>query len=196
MTDPLDEIVAGYDADLPSGYRVRLERDDSDLRLMARHGDDDWRLMAAVGEDFNSGLIEWMLRTCQGELIEHDLGEAWPRCPLHGGHPLRPMVDGWHCPQEHLTSAEPTVWAYGTIAEVPVPPDPPRADGEVRWYLDDLGWGVIAHHEGDLFVLFMSIEGTGPGYRELREGQRVEFTLSDGRQAMFRRAEHVRPLAD
>ena len=64
-------------------------------------------------------------------------------------------------------------WVYGSLSDWAIAPEPRRADGEVRWFLDDLGWGLIAHHEGDLFVLFSAIDGTG--FRSLREGQRVIF---------------------
>jgi CspA family cold shock protein len=106
--------------------------------------------------------------------------------------PLHPKADGWHCPATDTTST--SRWEYGTLAGLQIPPELDRPDGVVRWYLDDLGWGVIADREGDLFVLFMAIEGQG--YRSLREGQVVEYVVAQGQQGRFRRAEHVKPVHD
>lgn len=59
----------------------------------------------------------------------------------------------------------------------------------MRWWLDDLAWGVVADHEGDVFVHFSMIEGTG--YRSLPEGERVGIEVGTARHGMFRRAERV-----
>jgi len=118
--------------------------------------------------------LSWMLKTAQGEFIEHVLGVAWPRCPLHGSHPLDPELDAWHCPLEPDRDG----WRYGTLAEHPPAPEPSRADGEVRWYLAEQGWGVTASKHGDLFVHHSMIDM--PGYRVLSEGQRVDYKLRPG----------------
>lgn len=49
--------------------------------------------------------------------------------------------------------------------------------GMVRWFDADEGWGVLEAPEvpGGCFVHFSSIEM--PGYRQLRAGQRVRFTI-------------------
>ena len=195
MNTAIARILDGFNADLPSGYEAAwVPEEEFDWTRLSVRCPDGWLLPGpAIGADTPS--IEdfaGMLRNMQGELIEHVLGEAWPKCPDHGGHPLDPRADGWFCPTEDPGIPGVRPWPYGTLAAIPVPPDPPRADGKVRWYLEDLGWGVIAHHEGDLFVLFAMIEGTG--YRMLHEGQQVEFTVSSGRQGKFRRAEHVRTV--
>ena len=54
---------------------------------------------------------------------------------------------------------------------------PPAAAGVVQWFDADQGWGVIDAPEvpGGCFVHFSSIEM--PGYRQLRAGRRVRFTL-------------------
>jgi cold shock protein len=51
-------------------------------------------------------------------------------------------------------------------------------DGVVRWFNADEGWGVIDSPEvpGGCFVHFSNIQA--PGYRELRDGQRVRFTFT------------------
>ncbi|HEY5025961.1 MAG TPA: cold shock domain-containing protein [Acidimicrobiales bacterium] len=72
-------------------------------------------------------------------------------------------------------------------------PEPDRADGEVRWFLADLGWGVIAHCDGDLWVHFSQIDGVG--YRSLDDGEPVTFDVASPRQAKFRRADNVRRIS-
>ena len=195
MDECIDETLAGFNGDPPMGYEVRRE-DDEDLGIVIAvwFGRTEWwREGHAVQGDLDRQLLGHKLRTIQGELIEHGLGYVWPRCPRHGSHPLRAEGDGWHCPTVAPTgSSAPGTerWEYGTLANLPVPPEPRREDGEVRWYLDDLGWGVIAHHEGDLFVHFSAI--AGDGYRMLKEGERVTFVVDPGHQGRFRRASHVR----
>lgn len=56
------------------------------------------------------------------------------------------------------------------------------AEGVVRWFSNEKGFGFIAPDEGgdDLFVHFSAIEGTG--YRSLEENQRVSFTVTEGRK--------------
>jgi cold shock protein len=51
--------------------------------------------------------------------------------------------------------------------------------GTVKWFNAGKGFGFIARDNGnDVFVHFTAIVETG-GYRELQEGQRVEFTIED-----------------
>jgi cold shock protein len=54
------------------------------------------------------------------------------------------------------------------------------ATGTVKWFNATKGYGFIApDDEGeDVFVHFSAIEGTG--YRELTEGQRVQFDTEQG----------------
>ncbi len=58
----------------------------------------------------------------------------------------------------------------------------PMADGEVKWFSDEKGYGFIEREGGgdDVFVHHSEIEGSG--YVSLREGQSVEFTLEEGDQ--------------
>lgn len=197
MNDWIMDIIVAVNDDLPLGWAIGCQDDENGgLAFSARSvaGDEVGGPAMPAGYDLDIGTLGTFLREIQGELIEHAFGYAWPRCPVHGSHPLRPGGDGWRCPGEGSSRAgdlEPSRahWDFGRISGIPVPAEPRRADGEVRWYLDDLGWGVIAHHDGDLFVHFSSIAGNG--YRSLDEGRRVTFEVVPGRQGTFRRADHV-----
>jgi len=51
------------------------------------------------------------------------------------------------------------------------------AQGTVKWFNGDKGYGFIAVEGGpDVFVHFSTI--TGGGYRSLDEGQKVEFDIT------------------
>ena len=51
--------------------------------------------------------------------------------------------------------------------------------GTVKWFNAGKGFGFIARDNGnDVFVHFTAIVDNG-GYRELQEGQRVEFSIED-----------------
>lgn len=58
------------------------------------------------------------------------------------------------------------------------------AAGTVKWFNATKGFGFIAPDDGgaDVFVHFSAIEGNG--YRELIEGQRVEFDTTQGRKGL------------
>jgi cold shock protein len=54
-----------------------------------------------------------------------------------------------------------------------------RIIGTVKWFNGSKGYGFIEHEGGpDVFVHFSAIQGDG--YRNLEEGQRVEFTIEQG----------------
>ena len=63
--------------------------------------------------------------------------------------------------------------------------------GTVKWFNATKGFGFITPDEGgeDLFVHHTEIQMSG--YRELAEGQRVEFEITQGRKGM--QASAVRP---
>ena len=63
----------------------------------------------------------------------------------------------------------------------------------MSWFNPDKGFGFIAPEDGgdDVFVHFSAIADRG-GYRELTEGQRVEFTASRGDRGP--QADHVEPV--
>jgi CspA family cold shock protein len=64
--------------------------------------------------------------------------------------------------------------------------------GTVKWFNASKGYGFIAPDDGspDVFAHFSSIDGTG--YRELAEGQKVEFETEQGPKGP--QAKRVRPL--
>ncbi|MGN6089636.1 MAG: transcription antiterminator/RNA stability regulator CspE [Actinomycetes bacterium] len=66
------------------------------------------------------------------------------------------------------------------------------AQGTVKWFNDEKGYGFIAVDDGskDVFVHFSAI--TGDGYRSLQEAQRVEFDITQGPKGP--QAENVRAL--
>jgi CspA family cold shock protein len=54
-----------------------------------------------------------------------------------------------------------------------------RERGTVKWFNNSKGFGFIQRDKGeDVFVHFKAISGTG--YKSLEEGQRVEFTVTQG----------------
>ena len=67
------------------------------------------------------------------------------------------------------------------------------AQGTVKWFSGDRGYGFIAVEGGqDVFVHFSAI--TGGGGRGLAEGQRVEFDITQGQKGP--QAETSRSSAD
>ena len=65
------------------------------------------------------------------------------------------------------------------------------ANGTVKWFSNEKGYGFIARSDGDdVFVHYSAI--MGDGYRSLAEGQSVEFDIVDGPKG--KQAANVRPL--
>ena len=66
------------------------------------------------------------------------------------------------------------------------------AQGTVKWFNADKGYGFIAPDDGtaDVFVHYSAIETQG--YKTLEEAQRVEFEITQGPKGP--QAEKVRPL--
>jgi len=58
------------------------------------------------------------------------------------------------------------------------------AQGTVKWFNDEKGYGFISPDDGgeDLFVHYSSIEGDG--FRALDEGARVTFEKTQGKKGM------------
>ncbi|MFC2046188.1 cold-shock protein [Chloroflexota bacterium] len=58
-----------------------------------------------------------------------------------------------------------------------------RASGTVKWFNGAKGYGFIAREGGeDVFVHFSAIQGQG--FRNLDEGQSVEFNVEQGQKGL------------
>jgi len=68
----------------------------------------------------------------------------------------------------------------------------PVATGTVKWFNSEKGFGFVEQDGGgaDVFVHYSAIESSG--YKELQEGQKVEFDVTQGPKGP--QAEKVRPL--
>ncbi len=63
--------------------------------------------------------------------------------------------------------------------------------GTVKWFNDAKGFGFIEQESGpDVFAHFSAI--TGDGHKSLAEGQKVEFTLTEGQKGP--QAENIVPV--
>jgi cold shock protein len=57
------------------------------------------------------------------------------------------------------------------------------AEGTVKWFSNEKGYGFIAREGGDdVFVHHSAINAEG--YRSLTEGQRVEFEVVEGQKGL------------
>lgn len=66
-----------------------------------------------------------------------------------------------------------------------------RITGTVKWFNGNKGYGFISRDEGpDVFVHYSAI--AAEGYRNLTEGQMVEFTVENGPKGL--QAANVVPL--
>ena len=59
-----------------------------------------------------------------------------------------------------------------------------RITGTVKWFNGAKGYGFIAPDNGgeDVFVHYSAIQSTG--YRNLDEGDRVEFSVEEGKKGL------------
>ena len=66
------------------------------------------------------------------------------------------------------------------------------AQGTVKWFNAEKGYGFIAQEDGsaDLFVHYSEIQSSG--FRTLEEDQKVEFEVGEG--AKGPQAQNVQPL--
>ena len=63
--------------------------------------------------------------------------------------------------------------------------------GTVKWFNEAKGFGFIEQESGpDVFAHFSNI--TGSGFKTMAEGQKVEFTVTDGQKGP--QAENIVPL--
>lgn len=54
-----------------------------------------------------------------------------------------------------------------------------RCEGSIKWFSAPKGYGFIGLENGeDVFVHFSAIQMEG--YKRLKEGQKVEFSIEDG----------------
>jgi len=66
-----------------------------------------------------------------------------------------------------------------------------RIEGTVNWFNGSKGYGFISQEDGpDVFVHYTAINGEG--FRNLMEGQRVEFSVEEGPKGL--QAADVIPL--
>lgn len=66
------------------------------------------------------------------------------------------------------------------------------AEGTVKWFNADKGYGFISHEGGDdVFVHFSEIQGDG--FKSLDEGQAVAFEITTGQNGKMQ-ASNVRKL--
>ncbi|BCY18338.1 MAG: cold-shock protein [Chloroflexi bacterium] len=67
-----------------------------------------------------------------------------------------------------------------------------RLMGTVKWFNATKGYGFIGREDGeDVFVHFSAVEMEG--YRRLKEGQKVEFSVEQGPKGL--QAANVVPLS-
>lgn len=65
-----------------------------------------------------------------------------------------------------------------------------REKGKVKWFNNSKGYGFIERESGDdIFVHYSAIKAEG--YRSLKEGQPVEFSVTNGAKGL--QAEEVVP---
>ena len=63
--------------------------------------------------------------------------------------------------------------------------------GTVKWFNEAKGFGFIEQENGpDVFAHFRAI--VGDGFKTLAEGQKVEFTITEGQKGP--QAENIKPL--
>jgi CspA family cold shock protein len=82
--------------------------------------------------------------------------------------------------------------AMGALCIRTIRKAPAMAQGTVKWFNAEKGYGFITVDDGgaDVFVHFSAIQSSG--YKSLEENQRVEFEIGKGQKGP--QAESVRPL--
>ena len=82
--------------------------------------------------------------------------------------------------------------SYSGLKERKVGAKREMAQGTVKWFSGEKGYGFITPDDGeeDIFVHFSGIEGTG--FRTLKEGDRVSYEPTRGRRG--EQAEKVRKV--
>ena len=78
-----------------------------------------------------------------------------------------------------------------SITNVQIGKDMSTVTGTVKWFNDSKGFGFIEQESGpDVFAHFSAIQGDG--FKTLTEGQKVEFTVTQGQKGP--QAENIVPL--
>jgi CspA family cold shock protein len=86
----------------------------------------------------------------------------------------------------------PAIQVQAGTGSVRRPSNADREQGTVKWFNVSKGYGFVTRPTGeDIFVHFRSI--TGKGRQMLRDGQPVEYTVTDGEKGP--QAEDVEPLS-
>ena len=66
-----------------------------------------------------------------------------------------------------------------------------KQTGTVKWFNDSKGFGFIQRDDGpDVFAHYTNV--VGEGFRSLQEGQRVSFTIGEGKKGP--RAENIEAI--
>ena len=58
-----------------------------------------------------------------------------------------------------------------------------KITGTVKWFDESKGFGFIQQESGsDVFAHYSAISNDGDGFRTLKEGQQVEFNITQGQK--------------
>lgn len=66
------------------------------------------------------------------------------------------------------------------------------AQGTVKWFNDQKGFGLIVPDDGGAEVIAHFSAINSPGFKTLKEGQRVEFEIVQGPKGKI--ASNIRPM--
>jgi cold shock CspA family protein len=178
----LTHALAGFVSDLPDGAILSVLNQKSPFLVELEIGSEA-RLRATIRAEED---IPAVFSDIQQEVIEFSTGTAWPECPIHGFHPLRAKRGGWVCDldrSEGVSSQAQRVAPYGSIAQLSKPALS-IANGTLRWFRPDWGWGIIADDQGDIWFHRSDLSDLDvlPA-----PGALVRCTIN-GTQGLFRRA--------
>jgi CspA family cold shock protein len=83
-----------------------------------------------------------------------------------------------------------TSLSLSNLQQIQFEENKPVEQGTVKWFNDAKGYGFIARDSGgDVFVHQSAIQSSG--FRNLQEGQRVQFNVTKGQKGL--QAENVQP---
>ena len=81
--------------------------------------------------------------------------------------------------------------AMGRLSMINQDNDMSTTTGTVKWFNESKGFGFIEQESGpDVFAHYSAIKGDG--FKTLAEGQKVEFTVTDGQKGP--QAENIVPV--